>query len=174
MKEMDLLVSLVNQKHSNKQFTAAGPSQKNLNAAEHEHDALFTRSAMAHDQSVRSDRRLRELLDLLARKNASPFDAAVESQFYNDMLAYLLTSSSSHWWCTEAENTIAQESLWLFSLPDHESIQKYKQKLAEQLSSCVACVEQYHLSKPSLRERLVTSNSNSMQFVMLKAYSLDT
>ncbi|KAI9490861.1 hypothetical protein BDB00DRAFT_835720 [Zychaea mexicana] len=72
------------------------------------------------------------------------------------MLDYLLNYSSDHWWCSQIELPIAQESMWLFSLPDHAHITKYKERLTLQLRTCTRCLHDYYASKPMLRKRYET------------------
>ncbi|KAI9319888.1 AAA domain-containing protein [Dichotomocladium elegans] len=98
-------------------------------------------------------RQIRKLLELLERKNANPNNVDLETQFFNEMLGYLLSSSTTHWWCDDMERPIARESLWLFSLPDHEHIIKYKEKLSSQLQSCTRCLQHYYASKPALEQQ---------------------
>ncbi|GAN07711.1 hypothetical protein MAM1_0172d07213 [Mucor ambiguus] len=96
---------------------------------------------------------LQEVLNLLEEKQKNPGNADVETNFFNKALEYLLTSTVNHWWCTNATLPIARESLWLFSLPDHDPIVKYKKKLNTQLSSCTYCVQAYQNSKQSVKAR---------------------
>ncbi|CAO3630521.1 unnamed protein product [Mucor hiemalis] len=72
---------------------------------------------------------------------------------FNDALEYLLSNTVNHWWCTEATLPIARESLWLFSLPNHNPIVQYKKKLNAQLNSCTHCVQAYQTSKLFVRQR---------------------
>ncbi|KAF1805165.1 SEN1 N terminal-domain-containing protein [Mucor lusitanicus] len=96
---------------------------------------------------------LQKVLDLLEEKQQNPGNADIETNFFNKALEYLLASTVNHWWCTNATLPIARESLWLFSLPDHDPIVKYKQKLNTQLSSCTYCVQAYQNSKQSVKAR---------------------
>ncbi|KAI8983501.1 hypothetical protein BDB01DRAFT_791018 [Pilobolus umbonatus] len=91
--------------------------------------------------------RLEDLLDLLKDKPKMTGDQDFEINFYNKTLEYLLSDKVDHWWCDESILPIAKESLWLFSLPNHESILRYKKKLAHILSRCNGCVREYHTSK---------------------------
>lgn len=97
---------------------------------------------------------LRGVLELLEKKQSSPGNTDVETHFFNDALEYLLSNTVNHWWCTEATLPIARESLWLFSLPDHDPIVQYKKKLNSQLNSCTHCVQAYQTSKLFVRQRL--------------------
>ncbi|RCI05707.1 hypothetical protein CU098_012281, partial [Rhizopus stolonifer] len=99
------------------------------------------------------DPQLKEILALLERKQNNPGDADIETDFFNVALKYLLSPTANHWWCTKTTQPIAQESLWLFSLPDHDPIVQYKQKLNNQLQSCTTCVEIYQTSKPVIRKK---------------------
>ena len=96
---------------------------------------------------------LQGVLDLLEKKEHNPGNNDIETEFFNDALKYLLQSSVDHWWCTKATLPIARESLWLFSLPDHDPIVQYKNKLNTQLQSCTYCVQAYQTSKRFVRER---------------------
>lgn len=102
----------------------------------------------------KSTSQLQGVLDLLEKKRNNPGDTDVETNFFNEALEYLLTSTVNHWWCTEATLPIARESLWLFSLPDHDPIVKYKKKLDTQLQTCTYCVQAYQTSKQYVRQRL--------------------
>lgn len=106
-----------------------------------------------HDLNLATTTSIEQLLDLLDRKIANPTNDDLQEQFFNDVLGYLLTTSSEHWWCDDRERLIAQESLWLFSLPDHPSISHYKEKLSKQLRSCRRCLVYYYGTKPVLRKR---------------------
>ncbi|EPB85292.1 hypothetical protein HMPREF1544_07906 [Mucor circinelloides 1006PhL] len=99
---------------------------------------------------------LQEVLNLLEEKQQNPGNADVETNFFNKALEYLLSSTVNHWWCTNATLPIARESLWLFSLPDHDPIVQYKKKLNTQLSSCTYCVQAYQNSKQSVKARYNT------------------
>ncbi|ORY92029.1 hypothetical protein BCR43DRAFT_479100 [Syncephalastrum racemosum] len=91
---------------------------------------------------------------LLKEKHDNPGDVDAESQFYNKTLEYLMSRQANpHWWCSEDLRLIVLETLWLFSLPPHESIDRYKQALADQLNSCSACIQKYYKSKGTLRQR---------------------
>lgn len=94
------------------------------------------------------------VLDLLEQKRNSPGESEVETNFFNEALEYLLTSTVNHWWCTKATLPIARESLWLFSLPDHDPIVQYKKKLNSQLQSCTYCAQAYQTSKQCVKQRL--------------------
>ncbi|CEP07406.1 hypothetical protein, partial, partial [Parasitella parasitica] len=96
---------------------------------------------------------LEKVLDLLEEKQKNPGNSDVETNFFNKALEYLLLASVNHWWCTDATLPIARESLWLFSLPDHDPIVQYKKKLNAQLSACTNCVQAYQTSKKSVKER---------------------
>lgn len=103
--------------------------------------------------STNNASQLQEVLNLLEEKQQNPGNADVETNFFNKALEYLLASTVNHWWCTNATLPIARESLWLFSLPDHDPIAKYKKKLNTQLSSCTYCVQAYQNSKQSVKAR---------------------
>jgi hypothetical protein len=100
---------------------------------------------------------LQGVLDLLEQKQKNPGNSDVETNFFNEALEYLLTTTVNHWWCTNATLPIARESLWLFSLPDHDPIVQYKTKLNKQLKSCTYCVQAYQTSKRSVKKRLSDS-----------------
>ncbi|KAI7884330.1 hypothetical protein K492DRAFT_143014 [Lichtheimia hyalospora FSU 10163] len=114
---------------------------------------------------------IEQLLDLLDRKIANPTNDDIQEQFFNDVLGYLLTTSSEHWWCDDRERLITQESLWLFSLPDHPSISHYKEKLSNQLRNCRKCLVYYYGAKPVLRKRYerLFSTENVESFFSLLA-----
>ncbi|KAI8140246.1 hypothetical protein BJV82DRAFT_563071 [Fennellomyces sp. T-0311] len=97
-------------------------------------------------------KRLHSLLGLLDQKRLQPSNSDLETRFFNDALEFLLNDSTDHWWCTEIQ-PIVQESLWFFSLPDHENIKKYKDRLASQLQNCTRCLQNYYASKPILKKR---------------------
>jgi hypothetical protein len=96
---------------------------------------------------------LQGVLILLETKQKNPGDSNVETQFFNEALEYLLSSSVTHWWCTNSTLPIARESLWLFSLPDHHPIVQYKKKLDNQLKTCTYCVQAYQTSKLFVKQR---------------------
>lgn len=96
---------------------------------------------------------LQVVLELLEKKQKSPKNSDVETNFFNEALEYLLSNSVQHWWCTGATLPIARESLWLFSLPDHDPVVQYKKKLDTQLTTCISCVQAYQTSKQSVRQR---------------------
>lgn len=96
---------------------------------------------------------LEGVLNLLEKKQQSPGDSNVETQFFNEALEYLLSSSVKHWWCTNSTLPIARESLWFFSLPDHDPIVQYKNKLDNQLKTCIYCVQAYQTSKLFVKDR---------------------
>ncbi|KAG0190960.1 DEAD-box type RNA helicase [Apophysomyces sp. BC1034] len=124
-------------------------------------------------ESVVADDRLNLLLDLIKQRDSQPGNNEIESQLYNDILIYLLSDSSDHWWCADATLPIARESLWLFSLPDHEHIVKYKAKLNNQLAHCMGCARSYHLSKRILRTRynaLFSRENVESFFALLDAF----
>jgi hypothetical protein len=98
---------------------------------------------------------LQGVLDLLEKKQNSPGNTDVETDFFNEALQYLLMSTVNHWWCTNSTLPIARESLWLFSLPDHDPIVQYKTKLNSQLNSCTYCVQAYQTSKQFVRQRFL-------------------
>ncbi|CEJ02391.1 hypothetical protein RMCBS344292_16398 [Rhizopus microsporus] len=100
--------------------------------------------------------RLRELLLLLEKRNQQREDVDLETKFFNDILEYFLSPNVNHWWCTEATLPLASESLWLFSLPDHDPIVQYKNKLNQQLKSCGYCARTYQTSKVMVRKRYET------------------
>ena len=97
--------------------------------------------------------RLRELLLLLEKRNQQREDVDLETKFFNDILEYFLSPNVNHWWCTEATLPLASESLWLFSLPDHDPIVQYKNKLNQHLKSCGYCARTYQTSKVMVRKR---------------------
>lgn len=99
---------------------------------------------------------LEEVLDLLEKKQQNPSNTDLETNFFNKALEYLLLSTVNHWWCTDATLPLARESLWLFSLPDHDPIVQYKKKLNAQLSFCTCCVQAYQSSKQFVKERYFT------------------
>jgi hypothetical protein len=96
---------------------------------------------------------LQGVLNLLDKKQKDPGDSNVETQFFNEALQYLLSSTVTHWWCTESILPVARESLWLFSLPDHDPIVQYKNKLDDQLKTCTYCVQAYQTSKIFIKQR---------------------
>lgn len=96
---------------------------------------------------------LQGVLDLLEQKQNNPGDTDIETNFFNKALEYLLTNTVEHWWCTKTTLPIARESLWLFSLPDHDPIIQYKKKLNSQLQSCTYCVQAYQTSKQCVKQR---------------------
>ncbi|KAG1414926.1 hypothetical protein G6F58_006718 [Rhizopus delemar] len=102
--------------------------------------------------SLTNDSRLQNLINLLEKRTQHRDDVDLETKFFNDALEYLL--SVNHWWCSsEKLLSIARESLWLFSLPDHDPIVQYKTKLNLQLKSCAYCAKEYQISKISVRKR---------------------
>ncbi|KAI8350314.1 SEN1 N terminal-domain-containing protein [Choanephora cucurbitarum] len=94
-----------------------------------------------------------KILTLLRQKQKEPSNNDLETEFFNAALEYLLNTSTDHWWCNKSLLPIAQESLWLFSLPDHDPIIQYKTKLNNQLKTCTHCVEHYQSSKSNIRKR---------------------
>ena len=106
----------------------------------------------AHINSNDVSRQLGSLLELLDQKRAQPSNSDLETRFFSDVLEFLLNDSTDHWWCTEIQ-PITEESLWFFSLPDHENINKYKEKLAIQLRNCTLCLQHYYAAKPALKKR---------------------
>lgn len=100
-----------------------------------------------------STNKLEVVLKLLQEKQNNPGNNDIETNFFNEALEYLLLPSVNHWWCTTATLNIARESLWLFSLPDHDPIVKYKKKLNMQLSTCTDCLHAYHSSKIHVKDR---------------------
>lgn len=102
--------------------------------------------------SITNDSQLQNLINLLEKRTQHRDDVDLETKFFNDALEYLL--SVNHWWCSsEKLLSIARESLWLFSLPDHDPIVQYKTKLNLQLKSCAYCAKEYQISKISVRKR---------------------
>jgi hypothetical protein len=97
--------------------------------------------------------KLQNVLDLLQEKQNNPGNGDNETNFFNAALEYLLLPSANHWWCTTATLPIARESLWLFSLPDHDPIVQYKNKLNTQLTTCTDCLYAYHSSKDHVKDR---------------------
>ncbi|KAI8875105.1 hypothetical protein K501DRAFT_234134, partial [Backusella circina FSU 941] len=96
---------------------------------------------------------LRELLSLLEQRRENSADSELESRFFNDTLMYLMSDGVDHWFCNKDILPIARESLWLFSLPEHEHINEFKNKLDKQLKACTYCAQAYHLSKEPERKR---------------------
>ncbi|KAI9247526.1 hypothetical protein BY458DRAFT_527126 [Sporodiniella umbellata] len=120
-----------------------------------------------------NDARLSNLLETLEKKNNSRDDADLETKFFNDTLEFLL--SVPHWWCTLEILPIARESLWLFSLPDHEPIVQYKDQMNQQLKSCSHCAKQYQLSKAVVQNRyeeLFPKQTVEQFFEILKTFDL--
>ncbi|KAI9006559.1 SEN1 N terminal-domain-containing protein [Phycomyces nitens] len=95
---------------------------------------------------------LNSLFAILAKRKQQPNDKELEAQFYDQVIIYLLSDLSDHWWCDSSVAPIARESLWFFSLPEHENIVEYKKKLSRQLQKCIHCVQEYHSSKKIVRE----------------------
>lgn len=108
---------------------------------------------------VNNASQLEQVLNLLEEKQQNPGNSDIETNFFNKALEYLLLGTVNHWWCTNATLPIARESLWLFSLPDHDPIVQYKKKLDSQLSSCTYCVQAYQTSKESVKERYFFFNN---------------
>jgi hypothetical protein len=102
--------------------------------------------------SQTNDASLRALLELLEQRRQNSADNELESRFFNDTLMYLM-SDVDHWFCNKDILPIARESLWLFSLPEHEHITEFKNKLDSQLKACTYCAQAYHLSKEPERKR---------------------
>ncbi|KAI8644404.1 hypothetical protein BD408DRAFT_124205 [Parasitella parasitica] len=100
-----------------------------------------------------NDLQLEKVLNILEEKRQNPGNSDVETSFFNKALEYLLLGTVNHWWCTDATLPIARESLWLFSLPDHDPVIQYKKKLNAQLSLCTCCVQAYQTSKHFVKER---------------------
>lgn len=113
---------------------------------------IFSQSAYIMSIQLNAPQ-LQGVLILLETKQKNPGDSNVETQFFNEALEYLLSSSVTHWWCTNSTLPIARESLWLFSLPDHHPIVQYKKKLDNQLKTCTYCVQAYQTSKLFVKQR---------------------
>ncbi|KAL0092761.1 hypothetical protein J3Q64DRAFT_1229495 [Phycomyces blakesleeanus] len=95
---------------------------------------------------------LNSLIALLGERKEQPNDSELEARFYEQVIIYLLSDRSDHWWCDPSVAPIARESLWFFSLPEHENILQYKKKLSTQLQKCIHCVQEYHSSKKIVRQ----------------------
>ncbi|KAI8987866.1 hypothetical protein BDF20DRAFT_910411 [Mycotypha africana] len=95
--------------------------------------------------------KLQGVLALLESKQKDPNNTDVETRFFNEGLEFLLLSD--HWWCDQNILPIARESLWLFSLPEHNPILQYKKKLNNQLMTCTSCVQVYQNSKQFVKQR---------------------
>lgn len=103
-----------------------------------------------------ANRQLRTALTLLNQRQQQQdgnHDPDLETSFYNAVLEYLLLSTTDHWWCTSQTLTLARESLWLFSLPDHDQITAYKIKLDGLLQRCPQCIKAYYTTKNDMRQR---------------------
>lgn len=99
--------------------------------------------------------RFQHLTNLFEKRIQHREDVDLETNFFNEVLEYFLSNTVNHWWCSEAMLPIACESLWLFSLPDHQPIVQYKHKLNQQLKSCSYCAKAYQISKVIVRKRFL-------------------
>ncbi|KAI8096315.1 uncharacterized protein BX664DRAFT_56457 [Halteromyces radiatus] len=105
--------------------------------------------------TVPDESQLQRALSLLDKRQAqhpSTNDPDLETQFYNAVLECLLLDTADHWWCSHDILPLARESLWLFSLPDHDHIIQYKHKLNDLLQRCPKCIQSYYVSKQEMRK----------------------
>ncbi|KAI9598801.1 SEN1 N terminal-domain-containing protein [Syncephalis fuscata] len=73
-------------------------------------------------------------------------------RFLLDGLVVFFEDERSCWWCDPARRPIVTEILHVFSLPESDSVVRFKQINACMLSRCRGCIAGYYTAKEQLRK----------------------